>query len=114
MFDPSATSSSNANYDSGFEGANNFISVPDGMSENPFVDPVLPPWVPNSGTIPAGTLPFSVAHEFGHLLGLFDVNFGNGLILPWRDPSDIMAEGSKVTQYDINRIIPAKANCKCK
>jgi RHS repeat-associated protein len=81
---------------SGF--AQNYVYVPEGMPTNPSIDPSF-----FTGTIPAGTLGASVAHEFGHLLGLLDKNFGRlGVI---GDPRDVMAEGDIVSQGDINAAV---------
>ncbi len=103
--DSTATSWWNAGSNPDFPDANNFIYVPAGMPGNPSIDfPFF------TGTIPADTLSFSVAHEFGHLLGLWDAR--PGFLLPWRDSADIMAEGSIVTQHDINGIVGSKP-CGC-
>jgi RHS repeat-associated protein len=96
---------------SGFAGANNYIYVPDGSPTdlgNPKIDGGLSALFGQSrstGTIPSGTGLNSVQHEFGHLLGLFDSNFGG--FRPWflRPTSDIMNEAWTVSAYDINRII---------
>jgi MacB-like periplasmic core domain len=95
----------------GFAGANNYIYVPDGSPTdlgNPRIDGGLSALFGQSrstGTIPSGTGLNSVQHEFGHLLGLFDSNFGG--FRPWflRPTSDIMNEAWTVSAYDINRII---------
>lgn len=109
--DPKATNWRNASPDSDFPGANNFIYVPQGMPGNPFINPGN-----STGTIPSDTLSFSVAHEFGHLLDLWDSNIGGWHINPWRPDNDIMNEGDVISQYDINRIIGGAGgvHCGCK
>jgi hypothetical protein len=89
----------------GMPGANNYIYVPQGVGDASINPGGF------TGTIPAGTLQFSVAHEFGHLLGLFDAR--PGFLLPWRDSNDIMAEGTQVTPWDINGIIHSSDGSKC-
>ena len=68
------------------------------MPTNPSID--FPPF---TGTIPADTLSFTVAHEFGHLLGLLDTNLGSGIV--FGDPRDIMAEGNLITVSDIRSAV---------
>jgi RHS repeat-associated protein len=101
--DPNAKDAKHASSPAGFPGANNFIVVPDGIGD-PYVD-----WSWGSmhtGTIPSGTLDFSVAHEFGHLLHLYDSN--RWWRWPWnllQPKSDIMRERWTVGRYDIDRIV---------
>jgi hypothetical protein len=78
--------------------AQNYVYVPLGMPTNPSIN--LPPF---TGTIPADTLSFTVAHEFGHLLNLLDTNLGHGIVLG--DPRDIMVEGNLVTASDIRSAV---------
>jgi RHS repeat-associated protein len=111
--DPNAKDAQHASSPTGFPGANNFIFVPDGIG-----DPTINfDWgSPHTGTIPSGTLKFSVAHEFGHILHLYDSK-------PWwrwpwnllQPMSDIMREGWTVGQYDINRIVGGgkASTCGC-
>jgi len=112
--DPNATGWQNAISDPNFAGANNFIYVPAGSPAdlgNPHID-LTRPFSLSTGTIPSGTLSFTVAHEFGHLLHLFDSNIGGHNINPWRPDNDIMNEGNVVSQYDINRVVGRGCGCK--
>jgi hypothetical protein len=102
--DSNAKDSRHASAPPGFPGANNFIFVPQGDPGGDLGDPHINGDL-STGTIPSGTLSFTVAHEFGHLLHLFDSNRYGLNFNPWRPKNDIMNEGDVVSQYDINRII---------
>jgi len=78
--------------------AQNYVYVPVGMPTDPHINLSF-----FTGTIPSATLPLTVPHEAGHLMGLLDTNLGNGIVLG--EPRDIMAEGDVITQVDINRIV---------
>jgi len=111
--DPNAGDWRHAASPAGFPGANNFINVPSGSPEdagNPYINPDF-----STGTIPSGTLPWTVSHEFGHLLHLFDSNIYGWHINPLRPNSDIMNEGWTVSGYDINRIVGGgnASTCGC-
>ena len=113
--DPTAnhwyTANSNPNFSAS---AQNYWFVPEGMG-----DAQMSSFF--TGTVPAGTLQFTVPHEFGHLLWFLDTRFGTTV---FGDPNDIMAEGLTVTQSDITAIVgsafPPKGNpltklkCGCK
>jgi RHS repeat-associated protein len=113
MNDPNAKDARHAVSPAGYPGANNFIYVPLGDPGGDLGDPRINTDL-STGTIPSGTLSFTVAHEFGHLLHLFDSNrFGLNLN-PWRPKDDIMNEGLTISSYDINRIIGSKVpSCQC-
>jgi RHS repeat-associated protein len=111
--DPTAPDPKHAVAPSGSPGANNYIYVPLGSPAdmgNPHIN-----IGGSTGTIPSGTLSFSVAHEFGHLLNLYDSNIGGVYINPWRPNNDIMNEGDVISQYDINRIVKGgdASTCGC-
>jgi len=111
--DPKAKDSKHASTPAGFPAANNYINVPEGTPDkvgNPFINPNR-----FTGTIPSGTGDNSVAHEFGHLLHLWDTNINGWHINPLRPNSDIMNEGWTVSDYDINRIIGGAkvSTCGC-
>jgi RHS repeat-associated protein len=111
--DPKAKDPKHASTPTGFPGANNYINVPEGTPDkvgNPFINPNR-----FTGTIPSGTGDNSVAHEFGHLLHLWDTNINGWHINPLRPNSDIMNEGWTVSDYDINRIIGGgkASTCGC-
>lgn len=112
--DPKAKDPKHAAAPAGFPGAKNYIFVPAGSPAdlgNPQIN-----MGGSTGTIPSGTLSFTVSHEFGHLLHLYDSNIGGLHINPWRPKNDIMNEGDVVSQYDINRIIGGggASTCGCK
>ena len=109
--DQKAKDSKHASTPAGFPGANNYINVPEGTP-----DKVGNPWINLNrftGTIPSGTGTNSVAHEFGHLLHLWDTNINGWHINFMRPNSDIMNEGWTVSDYDINRIISGSNTCGC-
>jgi RHS repeat-associated protein len=94
------TAAANPNFSSF---AQNYISVPLGMPDNPSIDASF-----FTGTIPEGTFGWTVAHEFGHLLHLLDTNIhlGSKRHIVIGDPNDIMSEqGNLITQGDINTAI---------
>ena len=113
MADPMATNPQNAMSDPYLPGANNQIYVPNGSPAD-FGGPHINwtrPWSFSTGTIPSGTLGVTVAHEFGHLLHLFDSSIGGSNVNPWRPQNDIMNEGGVISQYDINRIVGRQCGC---
>ena len=82
-------------------GAQNYIYVQQGNG-NPWVDPTF-----FTGTWFEQTLPWSISHEFGHLLGLIDAKY-----FPWVKSNDIMKEGADVTQRDIDALFSTARCCK--
>src|SRR6266478_285460 len=84
------------------------------------LSPRFPRFVPpvryyNTGTWGFDLLPLGVAHEFGHLLGLWDVSVLGKPMFGSRNPNDIMNSKSEVTPYDIESIIGLlnKFRCRC-
>ena len=69
----------------------------------------------NTGTWGFDLLPLGVAHEFGHLLGLWDVSVLGKPMFGSRNPNDIKNSKSEVTPYDIESIIGLlnKFRCRC-
>jgi RHS repeat-associated protein len=114
--DPNAKDAKHASSPTGFPGANNFISVPDGSPSDLGNPSINFDWgSPHTGTIPSGTLGPSVAHEFGHLLHLYDSNLWGWHWNLLRPKSDIMNEVNAVGRYDIDRIVGGgkASTCGC-
>ena len=95
--------------------AQNYMYVPAGIA-NAGIDPLT-----FTGTIPSQTLLETVPHEFGHILGLLDMNWGGSLT--FGDPTDIMFEGGNVVSAAditaaVNRAYPNSlkdmiSSCTC-
>jgi RHS repeat-associated protein len=95
----------------GIVSGHNLINVPADHYDDPHAD-----WpYYNTGSWGFDLLDLGVAHEFGHLLGLWDVSVWGKPLFGSRNPNDIMNSKSEVTPYDIESIIGMlnKFRCRC-